>query len=718
VQDPFYTKEKRKKSGGMLAADAWLDSSLYEFWQWAGRGYTRFQDFMSIFHVAGIKRFFVEILSDGFSFLAIGCVLMAALALPAFDATASGEFNKAEDYSVIFLDRFGTEIGRRGIRSDDSVALNDMPDYLLKATLATEDRRFYEHFGIDVVGTLRALMSNAQGENSTQGGSSITQQLAKNLFLSSERTLERKIIEAFLAVWLEWHYTKDEILKLYFDRAYMGGGNFGVVAASDYYFGKRVQDINLAEAAMLSGLFKAPTRYAPHVDLAAARGRANLVLSNLVAAGFLTEGQVTAARRHPATPISRAEDANSPNYFLDWAFEEAKTIIEAQRHPSNNFVVRTTIDTTLQKYAEEAVISTVLERGEEYDVDQAAMVVTDTAGAIRAMVGGTDYAKSQFNRAIVSTRQPGSAYKIFVYSEAFEQLGLTPADEITDRPVCIGDWCPQNYGRNYKGTVTLASAFAQSLNTVPVTLSIKTGRDSIAALSHRMGLQADYPVTRSLALGVASVSVLDMTSSYAVLANRGYKTPAFGITRMTTLTGEVVHEVDPDAPRERVLSENTVANMNAMLRGVITGGTGRRADVPGVPAVGKSGTTSSYRDAWFCGFTGNYVAAVWFGNDDYHPTKDLTGGTLPAITWQKFMAYAHTNIDVEPVFGVDFAIEAPIIAEADPDALPLEVVERPPSLTPGAARKLAQLADLLAATLEATGAPVDQASVPAPTQGL
>ncbi len=720
MQDPFYTKEKRKKSSSMLAADAWLDSSLYEFWQALGQAYTRFQDFMSIFHVAGFRRAVVEVVSDGFSFLAIGCVLMTALALPAFDTTASGEFNKAEDYSVVFLDRFGAEIGRRGIRSDDSVALADMPDYLIKATLATEDRRFYEHFGIDVVGTLRALMSNAQGERSIQGGSSITQQLAKNLFLTPERNLERKIKEAFLSIWLEWHYSKDDILKLYFDRAYMGGGNHGVVAAADYYFGKTVQDINLAEAAMLAGLFKAPGNYAPHVDLAAARGRANLVLSNMVAAGFLTEGQVTAARRHPATPISRAADANSPNYFLDWAFEQSKVLIERGQQATNNFVVRTTIDTTLQKYAEEAVVSTVREGAEQYDVEQAAMVVTDTSGAIRAMVGGTDYAKSQFNRAIVSTRQPGSAYKIFVYSEALEQLGLTPADMITDRPVCIGDWCPQNYGRNYKGTVTLASAFAQSLNTVPVTLSIKTGRDTIAELSHRMGLQADYPVTRSLALGVASVSVLDMTSSYAVLANHGFKTQAYGITRMTTLSGDKVYEIDPEAPRERVLSETTVANMNSMLRGVITGGTGRRADVPGVPVAGKTGTTSSYRDAWFCGFTGNYVATVWFGNDDYHPTNNLTGGTLPAIAWQKFMAYAHTNIDIQPVFGVDFVPEPVIVADTDATVLEEEIIQRPPSLTPRAARKLVDLADRFAATLETTTPVADQASVPTegPTQGL
>ena len=712
MQDPFYTKEKKRKpKAGMLAADAWLDSSLYEFWQTLGRGYTRYQDFMSRFHVAGIKRFFVEILSDVFSFGAIGAVLMTALALPAFDIIDRGAFNKAEDYSVVFMDRFGNEIGRRGIRSDDSVALDQMPDYLLKATLATEDRRFYEHFGIDVVGTLRALMSNAQGDRGTQGGSSITQQLAKNLFLSSERTLERKIVEAFLSVWLEWNYSKDQILKLYFDRAYMGGGNYGVTAAAEFYFGKRVQDISLAEAAMLAGMFKAPGNYAPHIDLAAARGRANLVLTNLVASGFLTEGQVTAARRHPASAIDRSDDINSPNYFLDWAFEEAKAIIETTNAPGNNFIVRTTIDTTLQSYAEEAITSVIREQGEQFRVEQGAMVVTDTQGAIRAMVGGTDYAKSQFNRAIVSTRQPGSSYKPFVYAEAFEQLGLTPSDTISDRPVCIGDWCPQNYGRSYRGQTTLLSAFAASINTVPVTLSIKTGRDAIAQLSYRMGLRQEYPVTRSLALGVASVSVLDMTSSYAVFANRGYKTQAYGLTRMTTLGEQLVWERDADGPRERVLSEQTVSYMNQMMHTVVTGGTGRRAAVEGVPALGKTGTTTSYRDAWFCGFTGNYVAAVWFGNDDYRPTNNLTGGSLPATAWQKFMAFAHTNIEVMPVFGVDFEPPQPIIADADPDQLE-EVIERPPSLKPAAARKLLDLADRLEAASAGTATVRETAQAP------
>lgn len=713
MQDPFYTKEKKRKpAGGMLAADAWLDSSLYEFWQALGRAYTRFQDFMSIFHVSGIKRFFVEIFSDAFTFAAIGCVLMTALAMPAFDIIDRGVLNKAEDYSVVFLDRFGAEIGRRGIRSDDSVALDQMPDYLIKATLATEDRRFYEHFGVDVIGTIRALATNASGETSLHGGSSLTQQLAKQMFLSSERTIERKIVEAFLSVWLEWHYTKDEILKLYLDRAYMGGGNFGVVAAADYYFGKRIQDISLAEAAMLSGLYKAPGRWAPHIDLAAARGRANVVLTNLVASGFLTEGQVTAARRHPASPVNRVAEANSPNYFLDWAFEEAKKQIEVSNAPGNNFVVRTTIDTTLQRYAEEAITSVIREQGEQYRVEQGAMVVTDTEGAIRAMVGGTDYAKSQFNRAIVSNRQPGSSYKPFVYAEAFEQLGLKPTDTISDRPVCIGDWCPQNYGRSYKGQTTLISAFASSINTVPVTLSIKTGRDNIAQLSYRMGLRQEYPVTRSLALGVASVSVLDMTSSYAVFANHGLKTPAYGITRMTTAIGDLVFEHDPDLGHERVLSEQTVAYMNQMMRAVVTSGTGRRAEIEGVPTLGKTGTTTSYRDAWFAGFTGNYVAAVWFGNDDYRTTNNLTGGLLPTIAWQKFMAYAHTNIEVQPVFGIDFVPPPTIIADADAEAAEELAEQRPPSLRPAAARKLLDLASRLDTTISRLTPPADTASVP------
>ena len=716
MQDPFYHKEKRRKKARMLDADAWLDSAMYEFWNSVGRGYRRIEDFFHAFRLRGFRRLIVELLSDAATFGAIGAVLMLALALPAFQATASGRINNADEISVVFLDRYGNEIGRRGIRSDDSYPLDKLPDYFVKAALATEDRRFYDHFGVDVIGTLRALVNNYSGDGGVQGGSSITQQLAKNLFLTNERTIERKIKEAFLAVWLEWHYSKDEILKLYFDRAYMGGGNFGAAAAAEYYFGKKITDVNLAEAAMLAGLFKAPTNYAPHVDLAAARGRANLVLSNLVDAGFMTEGQVSAARRNPATPIDHAATMNSPDYFLDYAFEELQPMLAGVR--SSSYTVRTTIDPVLQSYAEDAIVSVLREQGEQYDVSQGAMIVTEPNGAIRAMVGGTDYGKSQFNRAVASLRQPGSSFKPFVYAEAIETMDLKPDSVVSGATRCIGDWCPRNYSGNSVGRISLISAFAQSINTVPVNLSIQMGRQPIADLAHRMGVKTDFEVTRSLALGAASLTVLDMVNGYNVFANGGLATPSFGITRITTARGDVVWEQDQNPPRERVLKEQTVEYMNQLMRAVVTNGTGRRAQIEGVPAVGKTGTTSDYRDAWFCGFTGNYVAAVWLGNDDYHKTKTLTGGLLPTVAWQKFMTYAHTNIQVKPVLGVDFEPKPFVVADAG-DGTAVPQAERPPTLKPEAAIQLLDLADSFENALKSTqsGAEVAALAVTAAPAG-
>ena len=702
MQDPFYHKEKRRKKSRALDADAWLDSALFDFWQAFGRGYQHIEDFFANFRVRGLKRLFVELFSDGATFLAIGLVGMLALALPSFQAVQSGSFNKPEDISVTFLDRYGNEIGRRGIRSDDSYPLDKLPDYFVKAAISTEDRRFYDHFGVDVIGTARALVNNAQGDNGTQGGSSITQQLAKNLFLSPERTVERKIKEAFLAVWLEWHYSKDQILKLYFDRAYMGGGNFGVAAASEYYFGKKITDVNLAEAAMLAGLFKAPTNFSPTVDLAAARARANQVLSNLVDAGYLTEGQVAAARRNPATPIDHTDELNSPNYFLDYVFDQTKQLLADSKTTSNSFIVRTTIDPVLQSYAEDAVNSVMRDNGVQYNVTQAAMVAAEPNGQIRAMVGGVDYGKSQFNRAVSSLRQPGSSFKAFVYATAFEQTNMTPTTRIDDRYVCIGDWCPRNYEGNLFGNITLTQAFEHSVNTAAVAVSIKTGRQPIADLAHKMGITSNFPVTRSLALGVAEVSVIDMTSAYSVFASGGYKTPAYGILKINTTRGDQIYQKDVDAPRERVLTPQTVGYMDTLMRAVVTGGTGTRAQIDGVPAVGKTGTTSDYRDAWFVGFTGNYVAAVWYGNDDYHQTKTLTGGILPAMTWQKFMAYAHTNIEVKPIEFLDFT-PRPFVVAAAADGTVSAEAERPPTLKPEAANKLLDLADQLDAALKATG---------------
>ncbi|MGJ8526912.1 transglycosylase domain-containing protein [Maritalea sp.] len=690
MSDPFYQKKKGRKTSKFIRLDSWLDSSLFETFQSLGIGYQRFGDFMSRFHVSGFRRFVVEIVSDGMTFFALGLVLMTALAIPSFQLTATGEFNEVDDYAITFLDRYGNEIGRRGIRSDDSSELATLPEYLINATLATEDRRFYEHFGIDILGIARAMVTNVRASSFVEGGSSITQQLAKNLFLSSEKTISRKLHEAFLSLWLESHYSKDDILKLYFDRAYMGGGNFGVAAAADYYFGKKIQNVSLAEASMLAGLFKAPTKYAPHVDLAAARGRANDVLTNMVQAGFMTEGQVTAARFAPATPIDRFDDVESPNYFLDWAFIDVKEIIKD--YPVGSaFVVRTTVDPVLQKHAENSVNSLLREEGAAYRVEQGAMVVMEPDGAVRAMVGGSDYGKSQFNRATSPTRQPGSSFKPFVYATALETGKFRPSTVITDGPICIGDWCPKNYGRSYAGRVTLKSALARSINTVPVRLSQSTGRQPIADLAHKMGLQNSFPVTRSLALGVVSVSVLDMASSYAVFANEGKKAKGFGISRISNLKGDVIFDAKKAYIPEQVLKISTVEGINEMLRAVVTSGTGRRAQVAGTPAAGKTGTTQSYRDAWFVGYTGNYVAAVWYGNDDYTKTNNLTGGRLPAQTWQKFMSYAHSNTRIADLRGADFErlseTETAILDEND-DSLQLV---RPPSLTEAAGEKLRRL---------------------------
>jgi len=690
VSDPFYQKKKGRKTSKFIRLDSWLDSSLYETLQAVGRGYQRFGDVMSIFRVTGFRRILVEILSDGLTFFAMGLVLMTALALPSFQVTASGEFNQAEDYAITFLDRYGNEIGRRGIRTDNSSELATIPEYLINATLATEDRRFYEHFGIDIMGISRAMVTNVRAKSFVEGGSTITQQLAKNLFLSSEKTITRKLHEAFLSLWLEAHYSKDEILKLYFDRAYMGGGNFGVAAAAEYYFGKKVQNISLAEASMLAGLFKAPTKYAPHVDLAAARGRASDVLTNLVQAGFMTEGQVTAARSSPASPIERLENVESPNYFLDWAFGEVKELVKD--YPIGTaFIVRTTVDPILQKHAENSISSMLREEGAAYRVKQGAMVVLEPNGAVRAMVGGSDYGKSQFNRATSPTRQPGSSFKPFVYATALETGKFRPSTVITDAPICLGDWCPKNYGRSYAGRVTLKSALARSINTVPVRLSQATGRKPIADLAHEMGIQNSFPITRSLALGVISVSVLDMASSYAVFANGGYKAKAFGISRISTPRGEVVFDAKTDIEQKLILQPKTVSGINEMLRAVVTSGTGRRAQVPGTPASGKTGTTQSYRDAWFAGYTGNYVSAVWYGNDDYSKTNNLTGGRLPAQTWQKFMSYAHSNIKIADLDGAPFkrvSVEASNDPQSDDQ---VKALVRPPSLTIEAGKKLQDL---------------------------
>src|SRR4051794_31912830 len=429
---------------------------------------------MDRFHVRGWPRVGVELACETLTLGLGGAILALFLATPAFQET-SDDWLKKQDLAVTFLDRYGNEVGRRGIKHDDSITLDQLPEHLIQAVLATEDRRFYEHWGIDVIGTMRALTVNARATTVVQGGSSITQQLAKNLFLSNERTLQRKIKEAFLALWLEYRLPKREILKLYLDRAYMGGGTFGVQAAAEFYFGKNVRDISLAEAAMLAGLFKAPTKYAPHINLPAARARANDVLSFMVEAGFLTEGQVYAARRNPATPVDRKRDS-TPDWYLDWAYDEVKALSDQHKLGNDRvLVVRTGLDVNLQRKAETAIEDSLRQYGRQYHATQGAAVVLEPTGLVRAIVGGRDYGTSQFNRATDAARQPGSSFKPFVYLSAVMTGRFHRDTPVNGSGLCLGNWCPNNYGGASAGMLPMVVALEKSLNTVAVWLSIQIG---------------------------------------------------------------------------------------------------------------------------------------------------------------------------------------------------------------------------------------------------
>jgi penicillin-binding protein 1A len=672
-----------------IEIDAAIDTGLYNIRRFLGTGMAATRRFFERFRVRGLRRVAVEVLDEAATFGTLGAVLALVLALPAFGSISS-DWRQQDEFAITVLDRYGQEIGRRGVLQNDSVPLSDIPDHLIQATLATEDRRFYSHFGIDVIGTLRALIENVRAQGVVQGGSSITQQLAKNLFLSNERTLMRKITEAFLALWLEINLTKDEILKLYLDRAYMGGGAFGVVAAAEFYFDKDVRDLTLAESAMLAGLYKAPAGYAPHRNLAAARLRAAEVLSNMVEAGFLSEGQVLFARLNPAVAVAR-DTETAPNHFLDWVFEEVQRLApEGERV----LVVRSTLDTRLQTGAERAVLTNLNESGRAYRVREAAAVLMENDGAVRAMVGGRDYGQSQFNRAVHALRQPGSSFKVFVYATALEN-GYTPRSIVLDGPITIGNWSPRNYGRSYRGRVTLTTALARSINTVPVRLAEAMGRDLIVETAYEMGIRSELPITRPLPLGVAEVTPLDMASAYATLANGGYRASGYAVLEMRTLDGEVVYDHAVEGPAApRILSAEATAGMNQMLNQVIEAGTARRAQLPGISAAGKTGTTQAYRDAWFIGYTGRYTASVWYGNDDFTSTANLTGGRLPAMTWQSIMELAHRDSSVPNLPGVDEAVRDDVELVASGDGA-LDPLDLPSQLSPSLTITLEGLANRL-----------------------
>ncbi|MGI9479182.1 MAG: transglycosylase domain-containing protein, partial [Hyphomicrobiaceae bacterium] len=581
MSDWFFRQGGRDRLVNWLGIDAWIDSSLSQIWHWIKSRFMAASSFFARFKLQGWPRIANELASESLTLGAGGLVVLYVLALPAFEEIDRKNWLALDEFSVTFQDRNGNVIGKRGINLNNAVPLEEIPDYMIKAALATEDRRFFQHFGVDFLGTFRALVENVRANSVVQGGSTLTQQLAKNLFLSPERSITRKIKEVFLSFWLESRLTKKQILKLYLDRAYMGGGAFGVEAASQFYFGKSVREISMSEAAMLAGLFKAPTKFAPHINLASSRARANEVLSNLVEAGFYTSGQVYNARLNPASPID-TRTADSPDWYLDYAYEEIRRKIKDRRY--SVLTARTTIDLELQKAAEEAVLANIprSSRRSRRRSSQmtSALVSMETDGAVRAIVGGTDYGESQFNRATSARRQPGSSFKVYVYATALEN-GYTSRSILRDSGVRCGRWSPKNYSGSYGSgrRVNMADALRVSLNTTAVAVSLKVGRKRVVNLVNRLGIKGPR-ASCSMALGDTGITPLSHVGGYAAFANGGRKTQPYALIEVFNARGELIYsrkrdELEP----ETIFSPETVEQMNQMLVGVVQNGTGKRAQL-------------------------------------------------------------------------------------------------------------------------------------------
>ncbi|MGJ5033185.1 MULTISPECIES: penicillin-binding protein 1A [unclassified Bradyrhizobium] len=534
----------------------------------------------------------------------------------------------------------GTMLAQRGEMAGANVALKDLPPYLPKAFIAIEDRRFYQHFGIDPIGIARAVVANILHRGVSQGGSTLTQQLAKNLFLTQERTLARKLQEAELALWLERKYSKREILELYLNRVYFGSGAYGVEAAAQRYFGKSARQVTIGEAAMLAGLVKSPSRLAPNRNPEGAAKRAQTVLAAMAEAKFITEAQAQAQIAHPSVAVKPA-GAGTINYVADWIGEVLDDLVG---QVEESIVVETTIDPKLQSVAEAAIIDELAAKSVKFNVSQGALVAMTPDGAVRAMVGGRNYADSQFNRAVTAKRQPGSAFKPFVYLTALEQ-GLTPDTVRQDAPLDLKGWKPENYTREYFGPVTLTQALAMSLNTVAVRVGLEVGPKNVVRTAHRLGIASKLDPNPSIALGTSEVSMIELVGAYAPFSNGGLTVSPHVVTRIRTLDGKLLYMRQTEQPVQ-VIEPRNAAMMNQMMQETLISGTAKKAEIPGWIAAGKTGTSQDFRDAWFIGYTAHLVTGVWLGNDDNSPTKKATGGGLPVEVWTRFMRSAHQSVPV------------------------------------------------------------------------
>jgi len=550
--------------------------------------------------------------------------------------------------AIVLTDRRGDTIATFGDLYGTAVRLADLPKYLPQAVIAIEDKRFYSHFGVDLRGLMRAIWVNVRQRRIRQGASTISQQLAKNLFLSPARTLRRKVQETLLALWLERKFTKDQILTIYLNRVYLGAGTYGVDAAARRFFGKPARQVNLYEAAMLAGLLKAPSRFNPGSSPRLARKRAKLVLARMVDAGFITEKRATLAIKQKHKLAAGLTGAGR-YYFADWVLARAADFIG---DTNRDIVIVTTLDSRMQDIGE-GQIGRYLDRfGGKLKVGQGALVALSPGGAVRAMIGGRDYRKSQFNRATQARRQPGSAFKPFVFLAAIE-AGIKPTDRFLDAPIRIGRWRPRNYANRYYGRVTLRESLTRSLNSVAVRVSEKVGRGKVIRVARRLGIKSKLRAHPSIALGASEVTMIELTGAYATLANKGMGVSPYGILEIRERGGRVLYR-RRGSGLGRVIASSHVAYMNDVLRSVIVWGTGKNANI-NRPAAGKTGTSQDFRDAWFIGYTPDLVVGVWVGNDSSKPMKGVTGGSLPSWIWKGFMLRALKGVPPKRLPGVAWA---------------------------------------------------------------
>ena len=568
-----------------------------------------------------------------------GLVAYHAMQLPPIDQLAVPK----RPPNIAIMAEDGSLLANRGDTGGAAVRLADLPAYLPKAFVAIEDRRFYSHWGIDPFGIGRALVRNITRRGGMEGGSTLTQQLAKNLFLTQERTFSRKIQEAILALWLEHTYSKDQILELYLNRVYFGSGAYGVEAATRKYFGHGARQTTLAEAALLAGLMKAPTKLAPNRNPTGASDRAAQVIAAMTQAGFITDAMAKLALAAPAGAV-KDRAGGSVNYVADYVMDVLNDTVGAI---DQDIVVSTTLSAPMQMAAEKALSEELDKQGAKFDVEQGALVSLDPNGQIKALVGGRNYAESQFNRAVAAKRQPGSSFKPFVYLSALE-AGRTPTSTVEDAPITIRGWHPENSTRQYYGQVTMTQGLAMSLNTVAVRLALEVGPKTVIATAHRLGIASELQPNASIALGTSEVTPLELVSAYAPFANGGIGVQPHIILKVRTANGRVLYQ-RKGASNGRMIEPQYVAMMNTMLQETLLTGTAKKAELPGWQAAGKTGTSQDYRDAWFVGYTSQLITGVWLGNDDASPTKKASGANLPVDIWSRYMREALKGMQPSPL---------------------------------------------------------------------